>query len=294
MSARAQRIACGAKALVVAVLAIVVNAPSRAQTDAANPSCGEPVTVATHANTATRYALARPGTNAAFKPPIALVLLPGRSGHIDLDASGCPRALLGNFLVRSLAYFHALGFITALVDARSDHLGDEGLAGLRAGAQHADDLGKVIADVRARTSAAIWIIGTSRGTISAANAAARLAGASAPDGLVLTSPLSAGAFSRQRPWVSQSVFDFALDTIRVATLIVGHSEDACIRTPPSQMDRIAGRIGASRKQVVTVTGGPGVAAGASDPCAGRTAHGFLEQEAEVIAGIARFIRGERY
>ena len=257
--------------------------------------CGEPVTIATHANTTTRYALAHPAPDAMSQPPVAVVLLPGGGGHLDLDPNGCPRALVGNFLVRALPLLHAQGFVTALVDTPSDHPGEEGLGGFRAGAQHADDLGKVIADLRARTGAAVWIIGTSRGTISASNAASRLTGAAAPDGLVLTSAITVGSSSRQFPWTRQTVFDFALDAIRMPTLIVGHAADACLRTPASQMDAIARRIGAARKQAVTVTGGPGGAVAASiDACAGRTPHGFLEQEVEVIAGIGRFIRGEHY
>ena len=284
-----------ARALAVVALCAAF-APCHAQTDdrSAEESCGELVRIATAANTTTSYALARPTAEAALKPPIAVMLLPGGGGHVDLDANACPRALLGNFLVRSLSRLHALGFITALVDARSDHPGDEGLAQLRGAAQHAADLGKLIADLRARTSAAVWVIGTSRGTISAANAASRLRGSAAPDGLVLTSTVTFGSASRLRSWVSQTVYDFSLDAIRAPTLIVGHADDGCLRTPASDMSRVASRIGAARKQVVTVTGGPGAAAAAGDACSGLSAHGFLDQEAEVIACIARFIRGERY
>lgn len=280
----------------LSVLWLIAPCHAQTQSRASGKPCGELVTIATHANTTTRYALARPaGDDARSKPPVAVVLLAGGGGHLDLDANGCPRALIGNFLVRSLPLFHAQGFVTALVDTPSDHAGDEGLGGFRADAQHADDLGKVIADLRARTNAAIWIIGTSRGTISASNAASRLAGAAAPDGLVLTSAITVGSSSRQFAWTRQTVFDLALDAIRMPTLIVGNAADACLRTPASQMNGIAERIGATRKQVVTVTGGPGggAAVASLDACAGRTPHGFLGQEAEVIGGIARFIRGER-
>jgi hypothetical protein len=41
--------------------------------------------------------------------------------------------------------------------------------------------------LRMRTQGAVWLVGTSRGSISALNAAARLSGPSAPDGIVLTS-----------------------------------------------------------------------------------------------------------
>ena len=298
-AAVASRCACArsVRALALAVLsATYAMAPCHAQTGdrSADKPCGELVKIATTANTTTSYALARPAADAALKPPVAVILLPGGGGHVDLDASACPRALTGNFLIRSLPQWHALGFVTALVDARSDHPGDEGLASLRGQPQHANDLGKLIDDLRARTGAAIWVIGTSRGTISAANAASRLGGSAAPDGLVLTSTVTFGSTSRQRSWVSQTVYDFPLDAIRAPTLIVGHAEDSCFRTPARDMDRVAGRIGAARKQVVTVTGGPGAAAAAGDACGGRSAHGFLAQESEVIAGIARFIRGERY
>jgi len=257
-------------------------------------SCGEVVTIATHGSTTTRYALAHPPAASTRNMPIALLLLVGGGGYLDLDDTGCPRALQGNFLVRSLNHFHAVGYITALADARSDHQAMDGLAGFRVAAQHAEDLGRLIVDVRARTKAPVWIVSTSRGTISAANAAARLAGPSAPDGVVLTSTLSFGGNSPRWPWVSQTVFDFRLKTIRIPVLIVGHAADACMRTPATAMGYIAAKTNSSRKQVVTVTGGPGVAAPGVNDCQGRSPHGFLEQEAEVVAGIARFIRGGSY
>jgi hypothetical protein len=125
----------------------------------------------------------------------------GAGGHLELDAQGCPRALKGNSLVRSIPHFRDLGLATALVDSPSDYTGEDGLAGFRTSSEHAEDLGKVIADVRARVSGAVWLVGTSRGTLSAANA-------------------------------------------------------ACPRSPASAMESVAARIGSTRKQVVTVTGGP--------------------------------------
>jgi hypothetical protein len=76
--------------------------------------------------------------------------------------------------VRSLPLFREAGIFTALVDAPSDYPGEEGLAGFRDTTRHAEDLGKVIADARAGTKAQVWVVGTSRGTISAANAAVML------------------------------------------------------------------------------------------------------------------------
>jgi hypothetical protein len=251
--------------------------------------CGEVLTLPTHSGTTTRYTLASPpGAKAA------LVLLVGSGGHLDLDDSGCPRALMGNSLVRSIPNFHSTGFATALVDAPSDHPGDDGLGGFRTTAVHAEDLGKIIADVRARTKVPVWLIGTSRGSISAANAAARLSGPAAPDGLVLTSALMVGSRA-QKTWVIQTIFDNALESIRIPVLVVGHAEDKCLRSPPGQMDRITARTNGSREQVVTVSGGPGNAGPINiAACEARTPHGFIDQEAEVADGIARFIGGGKY
>jgi hypothetical protein len=251
--------------------------------------CGEVVTLETHGRTTTRYALVQPKNAQA-----ALVLLPGGGGHVDLDDKGCPRALKGNSLVRSLPHFHGAGFATALVDAPSDHPGEDGLKGFRMSPQHADDLGKVIADLRKRTSLPVWVVGTSRGSISAANAATRLSGSAAPDGVVLTSAITSGGPGGQKPWAAQTVFDLKLEAIRAPILVVGHAGDNCPRTPAGLMSGITARTNGAREQVVTVTGGPGGARAGLDACQGQTPHGFQGQEAAVAAGIARFIRGGSY
>src|SRR5262245_4548083 len=161
-----------------------------------------------------RYALAGP-KEAPAGDPIALVLLVGGGGDLDLDERGCPRALKGNSLVRSLPHFHADGFVTALVDAPSDHQGGDGLGGFRTSPDHAADLGLVVTDVRRRTNGSVWVVGTSRGTISAANVASRFTSLATPDGVVLTSAVTSGfRGARGKPWVSQTVFDLKLDAIR--------------------------------------------------------------------------------
>jgi hypothetical protein len=253
------------------------------------------VTIETHDRTTTRYAFASPPVDAASSGRMALVLLVGGDGHLGLDDRGCPRALAGNSLVRSIPLFHAAGFATALVDAPSDHHATDGLGGFRIRAQHAEDLGKVIADVRQRTGGPVWLVGTSRGSISAVNAASRLSGPAAPDGVALTSALMSGGSGGQRIWAAHTVFDLPLEAIRIPIVVVGHAADTCLRSPATLMGRITARTNGVREQVVIVTGGtgragaPGLAA-----CEGRSPHGFVDQEAEVAAGMARFIRGGQY
>ena len=255
--------------------------------------CGELVTLPTHGKTQTRYALVMPPQPQG--PRIALLLLPGGGGHLKLDAHACPQALAGNSLVRSLLLFQAAGFSTALVDAPSDHWGEDGLGGFRMSSEHAQDLGRVVADLRQRGAAAVWLVGTSRGAISAANAASRLGGPSAPDGLVLTSPVSSGNPKGQKSWVAQTVFDAELEAIRMPVLVIGHAQDKCLRSPATLNARILERTAGVREQLVTVEGGPGRAGlSAVEACEGRSPHGFVEQEAEVAEGMVRFIRGGRY
>ncbi len=99
---------------------------------------------------------------------------------------------------------------------------------------------------------------------------------------------------RPRPALDEVVFDVPLEAIKMPLLVVGHADDTCVRSPAKLMKGIAERAASARKQVVAVTGGPGSTGGGLAACEGKAPHGFIEQEAEVAAGIARFIRGGRY
>lgn len=277
-------------ALAVTLIGLVQLRPALAQ-----DACGEVLTLKTHGNTTTPVSLSMPPASAPQEQRMVLILLPGGPGYMALDARGCARKLEGNSLVRSVGLFNKAGFATALVDAPSDHRGEDGLGGFRLSVQHADDIGTVIAEVRERTKLPVWLVGTSRGAISAASAASRLTGPVAPDGLVLTSAVTSGKVGGRKAWVAQPAMGAKLENIRMPVLVVAHAADKCIRTPPSLAGRIVARTNGVREQTVIVKGGPGSRGGISvDACQGRTPHGFLAQEAEVAAGMIRFIRGGTY
>ena len=259
-------------------------------------SCGEVVTIETHDRTTTRYTIARAQGAPVPEARIALVLLVGGGGNIDLDNKGCPRSLSGNVLMRMMPLFHGVGFVTALVDAPSDSSGGDGLAEFRIAPQHAEDLGKVIVDVRKRTNGSVWAMGHSRGTISAANAAARLSGPAAPDGMVLMSAMMVGDARARKALAKQTVFDLPLEAIKTPVLVVGHVADNCERSPAGLMEKITARTQGARAQAANVTGGP-IKPGRSpnlSSCEVKEPHDFVDQEAETAAGIARFIRGGSY
>ena len=252
-------------------------------------ACGERVTIATHDGTQTPYSLAQAADGVAARG--AVVLLAGGDGHLKLDAQGCPKALGGNFLVRSAALFRSAGYATALVDAPSDQQGVDGLAGFRNTEAHGADLGRVVADLRRRVPGPVWVIGTSRGTISAANVASRATGDAAPDGVVLSSALMHGTTGGQKPWTQQTVFDLALAAIQVPALVIGHVHDQCLRSPPSEMPRLLAQLGSARKQMVTVEGGVVPSGQATlSACEGRSPHGYIGQEAATVDTIVRFMQ----
>jgi hypothetical protein len=215
----------------------------------------------------------------AGKARAVAVLFPGGAGKVDLEREAA-RALLdgGNYLVRSRRLFTGSGIVAAVTDAPSDQsrgMEDE----FRLGAAHAEDVGRVVADLRRRfPGLPVFLVGTSSGTISAASAARRLG--SAIDGVVLSATVLVA--NRRRPGLSG--FDFS--TIAVPLLFVHHVEDGCNTTPYSAAKRLADRY-----PLISVSGGPPPQ---SKPCEAMSAHGFLGREADTVDAIAKWMLKQPY
>jgi predicted alpha/beta-hydrolase family hydrolase len=214
-----------------------------------------------------------------------LVLFAGGAGRLgvgDLQLS----ILQTNFLVRVRHHLAAQGFHVAVMDAASDFLErPEGLGADRTSPQHMQDVAVVIAYLRARfPGLPIWLVGTSRGTISAANAAAVLTGAAAADGIVLTSSLT-------RPGTGnpESLQNVPLDAISVPVLIVSHQDDTCSVTLPED-SRTLFRTLKKQNASSDFRLFDGGFAPLDEPCEALTAHGFFGIEARVVEAIGRFIR----
>ncbi len=228
----------------------------------------------------------RPGVTQSFllvhpaeRPVATVVLFSGGNGRLGLGSGRLgPGA---NFLVRTRGRFAEHGLLVAVVDAPSDR--PNGLDGFRASAAHADDVRAVLAALREEAAVPVWLVGTSMGTVSAANAAARLT-AGGPDGVVLTSTVTRQG--RERP---ESIGDVRLKDIRVPTLVVHHRQDACRATPYADTVGLLRDLSATpRRELLTFEGG---ATPQSGPCEPRAAHGFFGLDTEVVAAIARWITG---
>ncbi|HET7526849.1 MAG TPA: alpha/beta hydrolase [Burkholderiaceae bacterium] len=204
-----------------------------------------------------------------------LVLLPGGAGGMGLR-DGRPQS--GNFLVRSRDLFAAEHFNVAIVGRPSD-VADMDTA-FRISAAHIEDLRRVIDDLHARTSVPLWLVGTSRGTVSAAAAAIAI-GTPAIAGVVLTSSITAfklpGAVPTQR-----------LSDVRVPVLVLHHEKDACPSCAPHDVPWIMkGLTQAPVKKLLWASGGDGAR---GDPCEAFHWHGYVGMEAQAVQWISAWVR----
>ena len=103
-----------------------------------------------------------------------VILLTGGNGVLKISGKGEIKKPTYNFLVRTRRIFAKAGFLAAVVDAPLDRRKAPGLlGGFRASAEHANDLSKVVRKLAALNGKPVFVIGTSRGTVSAANVALR-------------------------------------------------------------------------------------------------------------------------
>jgi hypothetical protein len=227
----------------------------------------------------------RPGVTQDFfliKPPnespvASVVLFAGGEGNLDL-ATRSDGWVGESFVLRSRFQFAAEGFLVAVVDTPSDRR--HGYSGFRVGDQHAADIAAVIAYLREQAPVPVWLVGTSRGSISAANGALLRAGG--PDGIVLSSATTRG--SKMRP---VSIMDLPLGDIRLPTLLVHHRDDACPNAAYGDLAELRRRLKSAPKlDAITFTGGD---AEISEPCSGFSRHGYWGIEPDVVSSIAAWI-----
>ena len=202
----------------------------------------------------------------AAHPIASAILYPGGAGVIS--------HVRNNFLIRVAGAFAAAGVTAAVADAPSDHAG--GLSDeVRAGDAQAADATAIVAFLRSRATVPVWLIGTSRGSISAANAAVRL-GPPSIAGVVLTSSVWAGGMSA-----------VPVNRLHVPVLIVHNRANSCRLSPFAGAEQAYAAITtAPAKQLIAVAGGWL----RGDPCDAYSPHGYREIEDQVVPPIVAWIR----
>lgn len=212
-------------------------------------------------------------------PRVVVVLFAGGAGVLNISPGGRIGKLKGNFLVRTGRLFQDHGAITAVIDAPTDQGFD--LYRFRASDDHARDVGAVLRHLRAKYALPVWLIGTSRGTNSVANAAVRLT-ADKPDGIVLTATML--RFNDK----GDNVLDMDLDEIRMPVLIAHHQKDECRVTPPGKVPELKRELERARPVKVLMFEGGGNLKG--NVCGAFHYHGFRGIEEKVVAAIMNWVK----
>jgi len=233
----------------------------------------------------------RPGVTQSFfianmgsrKPEAVALLLIGGGGNINLRVeSGQIRFAQGNFLPRSRREFIRNGVLPVILDNPSDQQAGQGMSdAFRQSAEHAADIRAVAAEVKKRhPGLPVFVVGTSRSTLSAAHLAGFLYGEL--DGAVLTSSLFYTDIRARFP----ALAGFDWSKVRMPLLLVHHEDDGCGATPYREAQRLGRRF-----PLVTVKGGKPAESGPCDPLA---QHGFFGREAETVDAIAAWMLGKPF
>jgi hypothetical protein len=189
-------------------------------------------------------------------PRGSVILLPGGDGAIRAGDNGDIQGLRGNQLVRTRHAYAARGLAVLVADAGTDL--------------------KSAVDYMAAIRRPVTVIGTSRGTLRAAEGIARGA---RPDALVLTS----GFLSPDSGSGSNVMSILGAPTALPRTLVIHHRQDGCRATLPAGVDPFI-KWSAGRARVSWLIGG--VEEG--DPCQARGHHGFNGLDGQVVALAAGF------
>lgn len=213
------------------------------------------------------------------EPKAAVVLFAGGHGGLQITPNGGFKWGEANFLVRTRLLFAEQGLLVVVVDAPSDRQSPPYLSGFRQRPEHAADLKAVIAWVREQTKVPVWLVGTSRGTQSAAYVATELNGPGGPDGLVLSSTILTDDKGRPVPAM-------ALGNLRIPVLVVHHEQDGCGHCAFSEVPALMEKLDhVPRKQLLSFQGGEN----RGDACQALAYHGFNGLERDVVAQTAAWM-----
>jgi len=169
-----------------------------------------------------------------------------------------------------------------VMDAPSDlQERKKGLKGRRLTDENLTDIKAIVDYARKQANVPVWLVGTSRGTISASYVASREPGL--VNGIVLTSTVSNSGKKG-----ADSVADVDLEKITVPVLLVHHKQDNCIVSPASGIMGIAAKLGNAK--LVETKKFSGGKEKQGKQCKGFSYHGFFKIEDEVVDFISDWIK----
>jgi hypothetical protein len=210
-----------------------------------------------------------------------LILLTGGSGVLKISGKGQIKKPTDNFLVRTRELFADAGYLTAVVDAPTDRRKRPGLlGGFRASEEHARDLSKVAKELAKRNGKPVVVIGTSRGTVSAANLALR-----DTSGVVKAAVLTASIVKPNKR--GKTLLDLPLQQVKLPLLFVHNKGDKCKVTRLKDVGPIVNDLkgkGVNTELIIVSSNKK-----SGKKCGGKSPHGFLGIEKQTITEIVRWL-----
>jgi hypothetical protein len=206
-----------------------------------------------------------------------VLIFPGGDGGFGEVHAGMPTSR--NFLVRTAPYWIAERGVNYAVfglpsDSNALDYAD------RIARPHLADVREVLLWLQTKTRTPIWLVGTSRGTVSATAALIQwkdlgIAGA------VMSSSITASRSTGSLP--SQD-----LAQIKVPVLLVHHENDRCDVSRPGEVPLIMkGLANAPVKKFMMISGGSGAT---GNPCRALHHHGYAGVEQSTAQAILAWIR----
>jgi hypothetical protein len=210
----------------------------------------------------------------------SLIFFAGGHGGLRIFPNGSMQWGDNNFLIRSRSIFAELGVNVAIVDAPSDRLKSPFLTGFRNTEEHSKDIEQLIIWLKQNyENIPVWLVGTSRGTESAAAVGIKLQNIENLNGIVLTSSILTGDNGNPVP-------SMAIENFKKPILIVHHEKDSCRVTKYSDLNKLTNIVGDKKQnQIIVFTDG----VDQGDPCQAMSYHGFNGIEKNVATQIVNWI-----
>lgn len=235
-----------------------------------------------HAGELVKIDAARSGVRInVFWHPVAnaqatVLMFPGGGGGFGKVENGWPSS--NNFLVRTAPLWAQENINIAIFGRPSDM--EELTPEIRTSDAHWQDIETTLGWIKAHSTAPIWLIGTSMGTISTTAALVRL-----NDPQIAGGVLTASVVNYKIP---DAVPRQALAQIKRPVLVYHHQNDACKHCQPHEVPGIIdGLKQAPIKKLMLVSGG---ANPSGQVCQALHWHGFIGMEPQAVADITAWIK----
>jgi hypothetical protein len=204
-----------------------------------------------------------------------VLLIPGGNGARHLKEVDGKITLSANFIARTSERYAQAGLIAVLMDAPSDSI--NGMSdSFRISDDHFIDIKAILDSFPVKR---VFVIATSRGTLSGVALAARMANDPRLKGLVLTGSI------QYKDYIETA----HPEQIKSPVLIVHHRDDACDLNSFAGAQDIYDHLRVTNKNVLFVPVSEGSTPEGQDPCMPISVHGFYGADAVVTDRIIQWV-----